>query len=184
MADLNAKAIEDLEARIGNANDEREIAFAALDFAESLWSSSGPKERIRILKYSQMAAECFLRLQMSFQAVWVLVWLREATNLWEESISLEQLLSHCLARKPQSRKKTTDEHLPVPTPFQEFSAKLSLDGGTGAEAVRDQLRNMPTSTSPLFALLKVGEAARLLRTADCIRLKVGEAVSQRLPRAR
>ncbi len=170
------KTLENLESSIREAKDDREVAVAALSLAEALWEVSGPKERIRIIKYAQMAAESFLRSQMSFQAVWVLVWLREATSLWEESITLEQLLSGALSRKQPKKRKTADENLPVPTPFQEFSARISTEGFSGSEIVRDQLKNLPQSISPLFSILKVGEVARLLRTADCVRLKAGDVL--------
>jgi len=162
-----------IESRLRNSTDISETALLATDLIEILWTKSGPKERVRILKFAKVAAECFLKSKEVYRAIWVLLWLRENTSLWEESLVLEQMLSMVLARK-SGVKKHGDEGMPVPTPFQEFSATISLDETRADEMVRDQLRNIPAASSPLFSNLKVGEVSRLLRVADCIRLKKGE----------
>jgi len=161
-----------IENRLRNSNDPSETALLATDLIELLWTRAGPTERVKILKYAKLAAECFLRSKEVYRAVWVLLWLRENTSLWEESLVLEQMLSMVLARKSGVRKHN-DEGLPLPTPFQEFSATISFDENRADEMVRDQLRNIPSTSSPLFSNLKVGEVARLLRVADCVRLQKG-----------
>jgi CRP-like cAMP-binding protein len=158
------------DEKLREARGPDEIAERALVLAEQLWRESGPAERLRILKYAKLSCESYLLLGRAFQAIWVLSWLRESTSLLEESLSLEKILIQSLSRRPSIQKKK-DDHLPLPTGFQEFSAKVSMDFGRGDEVVRDQLRLVPQVQSPLFTGLKMAEVARLLRVVQSIRLE-------------
>lgn len=160
---------------MAESKDPVELSAAALMLAEWSWSHEGLKSRVKVGRLIQIAVQGALQSGLLVQAIWAYLWLRDSTNMVEEALALERELANRLGRKPRPKSKV-DDHLPLPTPFQEFSAKWSAEDLGTDEIIREQLKDYPSIQFPLFSNLKVSEVARLLRVAEYRRVQLGDCL--------
>lgn len=168
------QAMEKLEAALSEAHEDHVIGLMALRLCQLhvLSSSRMPNEKVE--RFAKLSIEAFIRSGHAEGALAVSLWVRDFAQNDSLSSKLERVLVNSYGRQPRA-KASVDEHLPPPTPFQEFKARVSIEDVPHADDLyRDQLRSQVSKGFPLFANLKAAEISRLIRLAEIRSLNEGK----------
>lgn len=169
------KKVEDdiirLESEIAEASDRFESGRKAFQLAQLYFDL---QQTHKVISFARLAGDIFVSEGKAGHAIAVYKWLQRVPEAKPYSEDLIGAIAESFSR--QRRKPVTaDDKLPLPTPYQEFDALVSLEE---AEVSRSQIRTAGLSPYPLFSLLKAKEMARLVEISEFISLKSGEKLFQ------
>lgn len=161
-----------LEAELRNSHSDYTLASLARRLCEILFLQN--KKNQKFERFALLSLESFVRSGHPEGAIGLVLWLRDFAHMDSLTSQAERKLVNSYGRKPR-QKKAADDHLPLPTPYQEISAQVSFEEFPGGENFyREQLRRTEPKNFPLFSNLKTAEVARLMRVAELRSLKKGK----------
>jgi CRP-like cAMP-binding protein len=158
----HAEAIQYLKDELIHCADSFEACFVAKDLAELLLESGDVSKAIH---YFFLAGEGFVREAEIYQSMAVHCRLRTIEEAKEKAAELKTMISDAFAVASRRRKKDTDANVPIPTPFQEFSASVTFDENRQVALTRNQLYERTDTKFALFSSLKPAELEGLLELA-------------------
>ncbi|MDB5037893.1 MAG: crp [Bacteriovoracaceae bacterium] len=165
------EAISILKETLVKCEDTLEACFLARDLAE-LYKNL--KDITKAIHFGFLAGEGFVREGEIYHAMSLSIWLKEIATGKEKSEQLKNLISETFSVL-RPKKKEQDSNFPIPTPFQEFTASVSLENESEGEVPRNQLESSSSSNQfALFSSLRSVETAHLIDVVKTKKLSGSE----------
>ena len=161
-----AKRKEDL----ARCEDALEACVLARDLAHSYLASD---DLIKARHYLLVAGLGFVREGDVYHAIAVLCDFKEIADADEQIYQLKTLIADTFSVR-REKKKDIDAEMPLPTPFQEFTASVSFDDANEEDVQRSQIGGPSNSSFELLSSLRVSELSVLLEIATNRKLSAGD----------
>ena len=160
------EAISNLETLLLDVEDPFDVADISRKLSWEYIKTKDKAGESKAFNYAALAGENYVKAGRPAPAIACLLWIRNFPQAFSAYEKLERVIVQAFSRATGKRK--SDDHLPVPTPYQEMEASISLEDFGSSDLDRSQLRQTVQKSYPLLSALKAGEVARLLRFADLL----------------
>ena len=159
------EAIDFLEQEINHTENIEALCAVSRKLAFLYRYGDLPDGISKAVDYALVAGVGYIRSGRMGPAVAMLKWLREVCPKQKTIQDYRHKIAEAFCRPRIGRKLKGDEHLPPPTPYSEFRARVSLESFDGGE-VRRQFDKIDAQKVPLFSVLEKDELAALLEVAN------------------
>jgi CRP-like cAMP-binding protein len=166
------EAIQLLEGEVQRCDNSEDLCRVARRLAHLYRVGLKEKGIPRAINYAVIAAQTYVKSGRAAPSIAMLSWLREIPEAKIQVIDLEKLISQTFSFTASAQSRPSDDHLPVPTPYQEMKGFVTFDQEDVALS-REQWRETVNHKATLFSTLKPQEVSELIQFASIRNLSPG-----------